>query len=168
MRSPSSARPSQSGSYRSYALALLTTVYVVNFVDRQILSILLPDIKQAFGVSDTALGFLSGISFALFYATLGIPIAMWADRENRRNIVTLALSVFSVMTALCGLAANFALLALARIGVGVGEAGASPPSHSMISDLFPPNERANAMGIFATGVNIGIIRCATPSLPLAS
>ena len=153
MSSPA-ARPN---SYRWYALGLLTVVYVINFVDRQILSILLPSIKTAFDVSDTALGFLSGISFALFYATLGIPIAMWADRGNRRNIITLALTVFSIMTALCGLAANFVLLAVARIGVGVGEAGASPPSHSILSDLFSPKERATAMGIFATGVNIGIM-----------
>ncbi len=152
-----SSSGASSDSYRWYALALLTTVYVVNFVDRQILSILLPDIKQAFDVSDTALGFLAGISFALFYATLGIPIAMWADRGNRRNIITLALTVFSVMTTLCGMAASFFLLALARIGVGVGEAGASPPSHSILSDLFAPKERATAMGIFATGVNIGIM-----------
>lgn len=136
---------------------MLTLVYVTNFVDRQILSILLPDIKAAFNVSDTYLGFLSGLSFALFYATLGIPIAMWADRGNRRNIITLALSIFSVMTALCGLAANFFQLAAARIGVGVGEAGASPPSHSVIADLFPPEERGTAMGIFAMGVNIGIM-----------
>ena len=152
-----SPNPPPSLSYRRYALALLTVVYITNFVDRQILSILLPEIKQAFGVSDTALGFLSGISFALFYATLGIPIAMWADRGNRRNIISLALTVFSVMTALCGMAQSFLLLALARIGVGVGEAGASPPSHSILADLFPPHERATAMGVFATGVNIGIM-----------
>lgn len=158
---PDPASISSSGaapdSYRWYALGLLTTVYIVNFVDRQILSILLSDIKQAFDVSDTALGFLAGISFAVFYATLGIPIAMWADRGNRRNIITMALTVFSVMTMLCGMATNFFLLAAARIGVGVGEAGASPPSHSILSDLFPPRERATAMGIFATGVNIGIM-----------
>ena len=155
--SATSALPEPKSNYRWYALAMLTTVYIVNFVDRQILSILLSDIKAAFDVSDTYLGFLSGISFALFYATLGIPIAMWADRGNRRNIITLALTVFSVMTALCGFAANFVQLALARIGVGVGEAGASPPSHSIIADLFPPKERATAMGIFAVGVNIGIM-----------
>ena len=153
----SNASPPIPTSYRWFALGLLTLVYITNFVDRQILSILLPEIKEAFNVSDTALGFLSGISFALFYATLGIPIAMWADRGNRRNIITLALSIFSIMTALCGMASSFVQLAAARIGVGVGEAGASPPSHSIIADLFPPNERGTAMGIFATGVNIGIM-----------
>ena len=146
-----------SSNYRWFALAMLTAVYIINFVDRQILSILLPDIKDAFDVSDTSLGFLSGISFALFYATLGIPIAMRADRGNRRNIITVALTVFSVMTAMCGFVVSFAQLALARIGVGVGEAGTSPPSHSIIADLFPPKQRATAMGIFALGVNIGIM-----------
>ncbi len=152
---PTDSLPSP--SYRRYALGILTVVYVTNFVDRQILSILLQPIKESFGLSDTQLGFLSGIAFALFYATLGIPIAMWADRGNRRNIVALALGVFSVMTVLCGMAQSFFQLALARIGVGVGEAGASPPSHSMIADLYPPEERATAMGIFAIGVNAGIL-----------
>jgi predicted MFS family arabinose efflux permease len=153
----SQAPETPSGSYRWYALGLLTVVYVVNFVDRQILSILLESIKEEFSLTDTELGFLAGISFALFYATLGIPIAMWADRGNRRNIITLALTVFSFMTALCGQATSFVYLAAARIGVGVGEAGASPPSHSILSDLFSPKERATALGIFATGVNIGIM-----------
>jgi predicted MFS family arabinose efflux permease len=143
--------------YRRWALGILTLVYVSNFVDRQILSILLEPIKQTFGLSDTQLGFLSGISFALFYATLGIPIAMWADRGNRRNIITLATAVFSVMTLVCGMAQSFVQLALARIGVGIGEAGASPPSHSMIADLYPPHERATAMATFALGVNLGIL-----------
>lgn len=144
-------------AYRRYALTLLTSVYVANFVDRQILSILLEPIKHEFSLSDTQLGFLSGISFAIFYATLGMPIALWADRGNRRNIVALATTVFSVMTAVCGLAQSFAMLALARIGVGCGEAGASPPTHSMLADLYPPAERATAMAIFALGVPIGIL-----------
>ncbi len=146
-----------SASYRRYALALLTSVYVINFVDRQILSILVEPIKQAFDVSDTAMGFLVGFSFAIFYATLGIPIAVWADRANRRNIIAAALALFSAMTAMCGMVTSFFQLALARIGVGVGEAGTSPPSHSVIADLFPPNERATAMGVFSIGVNAGIM-----------
>jgi predicted MFS family arabinose efflux permease len=136
---------------------VLTAVYVSNYVDRQILSILLEPIKREFSLSDTELGFLSGISFAIFYATLGIPIAVWADRGNRRNIVALATVVFSVMTAVCGLAASFVQLALARIGVGIGEAGASPPSHSILADLYRPHERATAMAIFALGVPFGIL-----------
>jgi predicted MFS family arabinose efflux permease len=135
----------------------MTAIYVSNFVDRQILSILLQPIKQDFSLSDTQLGFLSGISFAIFYATLGIPIALWADRGNRRNIVALATTTFSFMTLFCGFAQSFAQLALARIGVGVGEAGASPPSHSMIADLYPPSERATAMATFSLGVPIGIL-----------
>jgi len=142
---------------RRYTLLLLTTVYVINYVDRQILAILLEPIKHAFSLSDTQLGFLSGFAFAAFYATLGMPIAMWADRGNRRNIITLATLVFSVMTALCGFARDFTTLLLARIGVGCGEAGSSPPSHSIIADLYPPAKRATAMAIFALGVNIGIL-----------
>lgn len=153
----SAAEANEASSYRWYALFLLTTVYVINFVDRQILSVLLQDIKLAFDVSDTALGFLVGFSFAIFYATLGVPIAIWADRANRRNIIAGALTIFSTMTAVCGLVTSFFQLALARIGVGVGEAGTSPPSHSIIADLFKPEERATALGIFSLGVNIGIM-----------
>lgn len=144
-------------AYRNYALIVLMLAYTANYVDRQILSILLQPIKMDLGLSDTQLGFLSGITFALFYATLGIPIAMWADRGNRRNIITLALTVFSGMTVVCGFVTNFAQLALARIGVGVGEAGSSPPAHSMISDMFPPERRAAAMGVYSLGINIGIL-----------
>lgn len=146
-----------SAGYRRYALGLLTLVYISSFVDRQILAVLLEDIKVAFDVSDTFLGFLSGFAFALFYATLGIPIAMWADRGNRRNIISIALALFSLMTAMCGMAQTFIQLVIARIGVGVGEAGTSPPSHSILADLFEPKERATAMGTFAIGVNIGIM-----------
>lgn len=116
-------------SARRYTLFILVVVYTSNFVDRSIVNILLEPIKNDLGVSDTALGFLSGFAFAVFYATLGIPVAIWADRGNRRNIIALAVTIWSVMTALCGLAQNFWQLALARIGVGIGEAGASPPSH---------------------------------------
>lgn len=146
-----------SPAHRRYVLVVLTSVYVSNYVDRQILSILLEPIRLEFGLSDTQLGFLSGISFALFYATLGIPIAMWADRANRRNVITLAATVFSVMTAVCGMAQSFVQLALARIGVGIGEAGSSPPSHSILADLYPPEQRATALATFALGVNIGIL-----------
>jgi predicted MFS family arabinose efflux permease len=144
-------------AYRNYALIVLMLAYTANYVDRQILAILLQPIKMELGLSDTQLGFLSGITFALFYATLGVPIAMWADRGNRRNIITLALMIFSGMTVLCGFVTNFAQLALARIGVGVGEAGSSPPAHSMISDMFPPERRAAAMGVYSLGINIGIL-----------
>ncbi len=143
--------------YRSYVLVLLTLIYVVNYVDRQILSILLQPVKVALDLSDTQLGFLTGIAFALFYATLGIPLAMLADRTNRKTVIAWSLGLFSVMTAICAMVGNFWQLALARVFVGVGEAGTSPPSHSIIADLYPPRERATAMAIFATGLNIGIL-----------
>lgn len=143
--------------YRRYAMLLLVLVFTSSHVDRQILAILLQPIKMELQLSDTQLGFLSGVAFAIFYATLGIPMAMWADRGNRRNLIALALATWSGMTALCGLAANFWQLALARIGVGVGEAGSSPPSHSMIADMYPPSERAGAMGTFSLGINFGLM-----------
>ena len=144
-------------AYRNYALMVLMLAYTANYVDRQILAILLQPIKLDLGLSDTQLGFLSGLTFAIFYATLGVPIAMWADRGNRRNIITLALTIFSGMTVVCGFVTSFGQLALARIGVGVGEAGSSPPAHSMISDMFPPEKRASAMGIYSLGINLGIL-----------
>ncbi len=132
-------------------------VYIFNFIDRQILVILQESIKADMGLSDTQLGLLSGFSFALFYVTCGIPIARWADRGNRRDIVALSLTVWSAMTALCGLVANFWQLLLARIGVGVGEAGGSPPAHSMISDYYPYEERGRALSIYSMGIYIGIL-----------
>src|SRR5690606_3393680 len=142
---------------RRYVLALLVVVYTFNFIDRQILAILLPAIKAEFGVNDTVLGFLAGSAFALFYATLGVPIALLADRWNRRNLIALSLAIWSGMTALSGVAANIVQLTLARIGVGVGEAGCSPPAHSIISDLYAPEERSTAMGIFTLGISGGIM-----------
>ncbi len=142
---------------RSYVLGVLLAVYTVNFIDRQILSILLESIKADLGLSDQALGFLAGFAFAAFYATLGIPIALWADRGNRRNLIGWALALWSAMTALCGLAQNFTQLAIARIGVGVGEAGCSPPAHSIISDYYAPKERATALAIYALGIPFGIM-----------
>ena len=142
---------------RRYVLAVLVVVYTFNFIDRQILAILLPAIKAEFGVNDTILGFLAGSAFALFYATLGVPIALLADRWNRRNLIAVALAIWSSMTALSGIATNIVQLTLARIGVGVGEAGCSPPAHSIISDLYGPQERSTAMGIFTLGISGGIM-----------
>jgi len=121
------------------------------------MGMLLQPIKLELGASDTQMGFLVGLTFAVFYATLGMPIAMLADRTNRRNIITAAITIWSGMTVLCGYAANFMQLALARVGVAVGEAGSTPPSHSIISDLFAPETRGTAMGVFALGVNIGLL-----------
>jgi sugar phosphate permease len=141
--------------YRRYALGLLFVVYVFNFVDRQILSILLEPIRQDIELSDTQLGFLGGIAFALFYATAGIPIARWADTGSRRTIIALGIAVWSGMTALTGMARGFGTLALARIGVGVGEAACSPPAHSLISDFFPAKYRGTALSIYSLGIPVG-------------
>ena len=142
---------------RNYVLAVLTLVYVFNFIDRQILVILQESIKAEMGLSDTQLGLLSGITFALFYTIMGIPIARWADRANRRNIIALSLTVWSGMTALCGMAQGYVQLALARVGVGIGEAGGSPPAHSIISDYFPRSERGRALSIYSAGIYVGIM-----------
>jgi predicted MFS family arabinose efflux permease len=140
-----------------YGLFMLTLVYAFNFVDRQILVILQEPIKLEMGLSDAQLGLLSGFSFALVYITAGIPIAFWADRSNRRNIIAGALTIWSGMTALSGLAQNYTQLLLARIGVGIGEAGGSPPAHSMISDYYPPHQRGTALAIYSTGVHVGVL-----------
>ncbi len=142
---------------RRYALAILAVVYMFNFIDRQILAILLPSIKEEFQVGDAVLGLLAGTAFALFYVVLGIPIARLADRSNRRNLIALAVAVWSGMTALSGFAANIWQLAIARVGVGIGEAGCSPPAHSMIADLYPPEQRSSAMGVYTLGISAGIM-----------
>lgn len=139
-----------------YVLGLLTLVYVVNMADRTLLSILLEPIKLELGVSDTAMGFLSGFAFAVFYTTAGIPIARLADRASRRNIIAVGLVAWSLLTAASGLARSFASLALLRVGVGIGEAAASPSSHSLIADFFPPAKRATAMAIYVMGASLGI------------
>lgn len=153
----SAAQAIYSSTYLRYALGLLTTVYVVNFVDRQVLSILMQSIKKDLGLSDLQLGLLSGTAFGIFYATLGIPIARIADRVSRKGVMAVSLTIWSAMTALCGSASSFFSLLAFRVGVGVGEAGGSPPAHSMISDLFPESQRATAMGIFSLGVPLGIM-----------
>lgn len=142
-------------AYRNYALGLLVVVYVFNFIDRSILGILVEPIKQDLGVNDTMMGFLGGIAFATFYTFLGIPIARMADKGSRRNVLAVCLALWSGATALCGFAQSFFQLLAARIGVAVGEAGGSPPSHSMISDMFPADKRATALAIYALGIPIG-------------
>ena len=142
-------------AYRSYVLAVLFLGYVVNVMDRSVLGVLVESIKLEFGASDKLLGLLGGMAFALFYATFGIPIAAWADRSSRRNVLSLAVLMWSVMTALCGLATTFWWLLLARIGTAVGEAGGTPPSHSLISDYFSLQRRATALSLYALGVPFG-------------
>jgi len=155
--SPRQPAPGFSTAYTRYALGLLSVVYVVNFVDRQVLSILLESIKLDLGLRDVELGLLSGTAFGLFYATLGIPIARLADTFSRKIVIVVSLALWSLMTALCGMASSFALLLLYRVGVGVGEAGGSPPAHALISDFFPPEKRGAALGIFSLGVPLGIL-----------
>ncbi|MGK0499348.1 MAG: MFS family permease [Oceanicoccus sp.] len=147
----------QSASSRYYLLFFLTAIYAVNFVDRQLLAILQEPIKQELGLSDSQLGLMTGFAFAIFYVTAGIPIARLADRGNRRNIIASVLVIWSGMTAVSGLVQNFSQMLMARIGVGIGEAGCSPPAHSMLSDVFPPSFRATALSIYSSGINIGIL-----------
>ena len=144
-----------SPAYRWYALGLMFVVYIFNFIDRQILGILAQPIKEDLGLSDSQMGFLGGIAFAIFYTFVGIPIARLADRGVRRNILATCLTIWSVMTALCGFVGSFFQLLACRVGVAVGEAGGSPPSHSMISDIFPADRRATALGIYALGIPVG-------------
>jgi len=139
-----------------WAVILLTTIYALNFLDRNIVNILLEPIKKEMALSDAMLGLISGLGFALFYALVSLPIARLADRSNRRDIVAAGLVLWSAMTALSGLAANVWQLLAARSGVGVGEAAGVPPSQSMIADMFEPAARPRAMGVFATGTYIGI------------
>jgi predicted MFS family arabinose efflux permease len=143
--------------YRNYVLMMLTLVYVFNFIDRQVLVILQESIKKDLQLSDTQLGMLSGFTFAVFYVTLGIPIARFADKSNRRNTVAVSLGIWSIMTACSGLARNYLHLLLARIGVGVGEAGGSPPAHAMISDYFPAEKRSTALSIYSSGIYFGVL-----------
>lgn len=141
--------------YRYYVLIMVTLVSMINIADRLIMSILMEDIKADFQLSDTQVGLLVGLAFALFYALMSFPIARWADIGNRKNILSLAVILWSGMTALCGAAAGFYSLFLARLGVGVGEAGGSPPTYSLIADYFKPSERARAMGVYMVGAALG-------------
>jgi MFS family permease len=162
MSTESAAQVAEANPYASrksayYTLGVLTLVYSFNFIDRQLLAILQESIKAELDLSDSQLGLLTGFAFAAFYVTAGIPIARWADRGNRRDIVALSLFIWSFMTAISGFIQNYLQLLLARVGVGIGEAGGSPPSHSIISDIFPPERRAGAIGFYSMGVSVGIL-----------
>lgn len=143
--------------YRNFVLGVLVIAYVFNFIDRQLMTILLEPIKAEFGASDTAMGFLSGFAFALFYAFLGLPVARLADAWSRRNVLAASMVIWSAMTALCGAATGFWQMALLRVGVGVGEAGGTPPSHALISAYFPLEQRSTAMGIYGSGTQLGVL-----------
>jgi MFS family permease len=149
----SAAGPSR---WRYYVLALLTIIYALNFLDRTIFNVLIEPIKKEFFLSDTTMGLLAGFGFVLFYSLLGIPIARIADRINRRNIVAAAFAFWSAATALCGMASSVTTLALARIGVGIGESAGTPASQSLIADLFDKNDRPRALGIYAIGTYLGV------------
>jgi MFS family permease len=142
--------------YTYYVLVLLTLGYVINTMDRsQILAASLQAIKKEFAASDFQMGVLTGIPFAVFYAVMGIPIAAWADRSSRRNVLAIAVASWSAMTGIFGMAVNYAMLFAARVGTAIGEAGGSPPSHSLISDYFAKSRRGTAFAIYALGVPIG-------------
>ncbi len=140
---------------RAYVLFILIVVYTFNFIDRQIVGILAVPIKADLGLTDSQLGLMGGLAFALFYTGLGIPVAMLADRFSRTWIMTIALVIWSGMTAVSGLATNFWQLFMARLGVGIGEAGGVAPAYSLISDFFPSGQRARALSIYSFGIPIG-------------
>lgn len=155
------ATPVQDGSekavpaYSWYVLGVLVLVYILNFIDRQILSILAVDIKRDLSLTDDQLGFLGGAAFAVFYALFGVPLGRLADRWHRVRLLTIGLVLWSTMTAVSGLARNYFTLSLARMGVGVGEATASPTAYSLISDYFPARQRATALAIYSSGLYLG-------------
>jgi MFS family permease len=157
---PQAAAPTdaaaKSPTRRYHVLGLLTVVYALNFLDRTIFNVLIEPIKKEFTLSDTTMGLLAGFGFVLFYSLLGIPIARVADRLNRRNIVAIAFAFWSAMTFLCGMASSLTTLALARIGVGIGESAGTPASQSIVADLFTKNERPRALGIYAIGTYLGV------------
>ncbi|MEJ2383600.1 MAG: MFS transporter [Xanthomonadales bacterium] len=157
MSDPLSVNRYRKPTYRWYVLGLLTVVYTFNFIDRQVLVILQELIREDLGLMDWQLGMLSGFAFAVFYSVLGVPIAHAAELYGRKRVVSLSLAFWSLMTALMGGAQNFLQLALLRVGVGVGEAGGSPPSHSIISDIFPRQRRAFALSLFSMGVYFGYL-----------
>ena len=138
-----------------YAVVVLTAAYIVSFLDRQLLALVVEDVKADLVLTDTQVSLLLGFAFALFYTTMGIPIGRLADKKSRKTIIGIGITCWCIMTAACGLAQNYTQLFLARVGVGVGEASLSPSSLSMISDYFPLEKRGRAMGFFNMGVSVG-------------
>jgi MFS family permease len=149
------AFPSRAGVWRWYVLAVLTAVYALNIADRFVISVLIEPIKADLRLSDTAVGFLTGVALALFYVTTGLPLAQLADRTNRRNLIAISLAIWSGMTTICGLTFTYWQLLAARVGVGIGEAGGTPPSHALLSDYFPWRQRAFALSVFSVGASLG-------------
>ncbi len=143
------------GFQRQYAMYLLLGIYMINFLDRQVVNILAEPIRNDLGLSDTQIGLMSGLAFAVFYTFLGLPIARFAERANRPMIIGAAVAAWSGFTMVCGFAQNFWQLALARIGVGIGEAGCTPPAHSLIVDYVPKDQRASALAFYSMGTPLG-------------
>ena len=139
-----------------YTVGLLFVAYTFSFVDRFILTLLIEPIKQDFNLSDTGVSLLVGFAFVIFYTFLGIPIGRLADRVNRRNLIVAGITLWSCMTALCGMARGFGSLFVARVGVGVGEAALSPAAYSMIADLFPPKKLGRALSVYTAGAFVGV------------
>lgn len=153
--STQSPLPEQKLGYAWYVVALLLLAYTLSFIDRMILSLLVGPIRQDLGISDTQMSLLMGLAFAIFYSALGLPIGLAADRMNRKNLVVAGVAIWSLMTALCGLARSYAILFLVRIGVGVGEASLSPASYSLLGDYFPREKLGRAVAVYSLGVPIG-------------
>ncbi len=151
------SKPIYSNAYRGSVLAILVMVYTSNFIDRTIIGTLGQAIKVDLNIADWQLGVLGGMAFALLYTALGIPIARLAEKKSRVNIITICLVIWSGFTALCGTATNFLQLLLFRVGVGIGEAGCSPPAHSLISDYYPPKQRASALAVYSFGIPLGTL-----------
>jgi MFS family permease len=152
---PAERRPLFSDGYKTAVLSLLVAVYTLNFIDRTIIATIGQAIKVDLKLTDTQLGLLGGFSFAVLYTVLGIPIARLAERRNRISIIAISMVVWSGFTAACGMAASFAQLLALRVGVGVGEAGCSPPAHSVISDYYEPKRRASALAVYSFGIPLG-------------
>ncbi|MBL8645050.1 MAG: MFS transporter [Rhodospirillaceae bacterium] len=153
MQNPTETTP----GYRRYLLGLMLVCLIVNFIDRQLPAILLPEIKKDLQLSDTELGFITGLAFAIFYSTVGIFVGRIGDTFSRRNVLATCIALWSLATAASGAANNFVQMAAARFAVGFGEAGLTPIAHSLISDLYPPGKRATAMGIYTAGVPLGLL-----------
>ena len=151
--------------YRTYVLSALTLIYIMNFVDRGLLAVVGPDLVPELGISDTQFGLLTGFGFALLYTIVGIPLARYADTGHRVWIMSICVALWSLMTVLCGLATEvtvgsitigaFWILLMCRVGVGIGEAGCTPPANSLIADYYAPRERSQALGVYAMGVTLG-------------
>ena len=142
-------------AYEWYVVAMLMVAYIVSFVDRQVITLLVQPIRRDLGISDTEISLLMGFAFAIFYVTMGLPIARLADARSRRAIISAGILLWSLATACCGLARNFWQLFLARVGVGVGEAALTPAAYSMIADYFPADKLGRAIGVYATGLFLG-------------